>query len=329
MRTVIAITLVTLVYLCEGASIPVTSKGDIKNETGLAQPSNNKQPKVETPEDGQKETLSQAGVEPGQASPTGGVKGEDLTSHHKPNESESSAVDTLATPADNAKNGDASTKKQELGPHANESQEEDSLKEHNEEKGQVSTKEAELASKESELSTMGKVVAPPDNAKNGDTSPVNEELGPHAKVSQEEGSLKENNEKEPSDKEPQIKPIEEEDDIEMNPDPEGDVVASSKPLNEDEGPAQTIENRVLSKKAGEEANVSGGGKRMTNFNRLQPEAESSHFFAYLVSTAILVAALYIAYHNKRKILAYCLEGKKSRSSRRPNSTDYQKLDQKM
>ncbi|XP_034250460.1 trans-Golgi network integral membrane protein 1-like [Thrips palmi] len=58
------------------------------------------------------------------------------------------------------------------------------------------------------------------------------------------------------------------------------------------------------------------------------EAEDSHFFAYFMSLSGLCILSYLVYHNKRKIIAMAVEGKKSRNTgrRRPNSASYHKLD---
>lgn len=47
---------------------------------------------------------------------------------------------------------------------------------------------------------------------------------------------------------------------------------------------------------------------------MKDETESSHFFAYLVCTAVLVAVLYITYHNKRKVLSSSLRPVLTRAS---------------
>ncbi|CAL7940149.1 unnamed protein product [Xylocopa violacea] len=57
--------------------------------------------------------------------------------------------------------------------------------------------------------------------------------------------------------------------------------------------------------------------------------EESHFFTYFTVISLISIAAYIGYHNKQKILAIVLEGRRSRSSRgrrRPSTANYRKLD---
>ncbi|CAD1469579.1 unnamed protein product, partial [Heterotrigona itama] len=57
--------------------------------------------------------------------------------------------------------------------------------------------------------------------------------------------------------------------------------------------------------------------------------EESHFFTYFTVVSLISIAAYIGYHNKQKILAIVLEGRRSRNSRgrrRPSTANYRKLD---
>ncbi|XP_053125978.1 trans-Golgi network integral membrane protein 2 [Hemicordylus capensis] len=108
----------------------------------------------------------------------------------------------------------------------------------------------------------------------------------------------------------------------------GDIVDGHESVVSQSGDSKTEETEV--KQSDLDEDVEDQGKAGEPIDQApKNESENSHFFAYLVTTAIVVAALYIAYHNKRKIIAFALEGKKSKLTRRPKSSDYQRLDQKI
>lgn len=58
------------------------------------------------------------------------------------------------------------------------------------------------------------------------------------------------------------------------------------------------------------------------------EAEESHFFTYFISMAVLSIIMYLVFHNKKKLVALAVEGRRTRSTtrRRPNTASYSKLD---
>lgn len=64
------------------------------------------------------------------------------------------------------------------------------------------------------------------------------------------------------------------------------------------------------------------------YHSIRPE-EESHFFTYFMVVSLVCIAGYIGYHNKQKVLAIVLEGRRSRNNRgrrRPSTASYRKLD---
>lgn len=52
---------------------------------------------------------------------------------------------------------------------------------------------------------------------------------------------------------------------------------------------------------------------------------SAHFMGYFLTAIVLCIAGYIVFHNKQKIIAFIIEGRNQKRSRRPNSGEYKKL----
>ncbi|XP_043259108.1 uncharacterized protein LOC122401194 isoform X2 [Colletes gigas] len=70
-------------------------------------------------------------------------------------------------------------------------------------------------------------------------------------------------------------------------------------------------------------------QRDTISHRIIRPDEESHIFTYFTVITLISIAAYIGYHNKQKILAIVLEGRRSRNSRdrrRPSTVNYRKLD---
>ncbi|XP_011642592.1 trans-Golgi network integral membrane protein 1-like isoform X2 [Pogonomyrmex barbatus] len=68
--------------------------------------------------------------------------------------------------------------------------------------------------------------------------------------------------------------------------------------------------------------------RLSEYSNIRTE-DDSHFFTYLTIITLACLAGYVGYHNKQKIFAIVLEGRRSRSNRsrrRPSTANYRKLD---
>ncbi|KAJ8921483.1 hypothetical protein NQ315_003101 [Exocentrus adspersus] len=93
--------------------------------------------------------------------------------------------------------------------------------------------------------------------------------------------------------------------------------------DEEEKPA------VEEKKKEKPSKLTAAGGMPANLNTTEDLDGESYFFSYFMVVCLLFVLGYVGYHNRQKVMALMLEGKRGRRpvrSRRPNSANYHKLD---
>nr|XP_008201128.1 PREDICTED: trans-Golgi network integral membrane protein 1 isoform X1 [Tribolium castaneum] len=132
------------------------------------------------------------------------------------------------------------------------------------------------------------------------------------------------------------KPPQDDKKVELNPgksDNQQDLPQEEKILDDEddeEQPPDTLENDLA-----ESSLNAGPGSKPSKLDESEPvnystEMENdSYFFTYFMVLCVIFIAGYVCYHNKQKILALILEGRRGKRQyrgRRPNSANYHKLD---